>query len=246
MITNTVSGTRVDEVADGIYRISTPVTLLPGGFTFNQYLVVDEAPLLFHSGPRRMFPLVSEAVAAVLPLERLRYVGLSHFEADECGALNEFLAAAPQAVPLCGQVAAMVSVDDVAARPARALAAGETLELGRRRVRWIDTPHVPHGWECGFLFEETTRTLLCGDLFTQGGADHVPVTESDILGPSEAMRASMDYYAHGTNTRAILERLAGLEPSTLACMHGAAWRGDGRGLILALAERLEGQPVAAR
>lgn len=245
MITNTASGTRVDEVAEGIYRISTPVTVLPGGFTFNQYLVLDEEPLLFHSGPRRMFPLVSEAVAAVMPIERLRYVGLSHFEADECGALNEFLAAAPRAVPVCGKIAAMVSVDDFASRPARALADDEALGLGGHQVRWVDTPHVPHGWECGFLFEERTGTLLCGDLFTQGGAEHVPVTESDILGPSEAMRAGMDYYAHGTNTRQSLERLAAFGPSTLACMHGSAWRGDGKGLLLSLADSLETAPVEA-
>jgi flavorubredoxin len=246
MITNSASGTRVDEVADGIYRISTPVTVLPGGFTFNQYLVHDEQPLLFHSGPRGLFPVVSEAVAAVTPLETLRYVGLSHFEADECGSLNEFLAAAPQAVPVCSQVAAMVSVDDVASRKARALADGEVLELGRHRVRWIDTPHVPHGWECGYLFEHATRTLLCGDLFTQGGAEHPPVTEHDVLGPSEAMRAALDYYAHGTGTRASLERLAALRPETLACMHGSAWRGDGQALLLALSDALAGEPVAAR
>jgi flavorubredoxin len=243
MITNAVSGTRVDEVAEGIYRIATPVTILPGGFSFNQYLVLDEQPLLFHSGPRRMFPLVSEAVAKVMPLERLRYVGLSHFEADECGALNEFLSVAPQAVAVGSQVAAMVSLEDFAIRPPRGLADGETLDLGRHRVRWIDTPHVPHGWESGYLFEERTRTLLCGDLFTQGGAEHAPVTESDILGPSEAMRAGMDYYSHGVNTRPSLERLAGLAPTTLACMHGSAWKGDGRGLLLALADRLQA-PVA--
>jgi flavorubredoxin len=246
MITNSASGTRVDEVADGIYRISTPVTVLPGGFTFNQYLVHDEQPLLFHSGPRGLFPVVSEAVAAVTPLDTLRYVGLSHFEADECGSLNEFLAAAPQAVPVCSQVAAMVSVDDVASRKARALADGEVLELGRHRVRWIDTPHVPHGWECGYLFEHATRTLLCGDLFTQGGAEHPPVTEHDVLGPSEAMRAALDYYAHGTGTRASLERLAALRPETLACMHGSAWRGDGQALLRALSDALAGEPVAAR
>ena len=245
MITNAGSGTRVDEVADGIYRISTPVTVLPGGFTFNQYLVVDEEPLLFHTGPRRMFPLVSEAVASVMPIERLRYVGLSHFEADECGALNEFLAAAPDAAPVCGRIAAMVSVDDFAARQARALADGEALSLGRHSVRWFDAPHVPHGWECGFLHEERTGTLLCGDLFTQGGAEHAPVTESDILEPSEAMRAGMDYYAHGGNTRGVLERLAGLRPTTMACMHGAAWRGDGRALLFALADSLERARVEA-
>jgi flavorubredoxin len=245
MITNSASGTRVDEVALGIYRISTPVTVLPGGFSFNQYLVVDEQPLLFHTGPRRMFPLVREAVAAVMPVERLRYVGLSHFEADECGAMNEFLAVAPEAVPVCGRIAAMVSVDDVADRKARALADGETLALGRHRLTWLDTPHVPHAWECGFLFDETTRTLLCGDLFTQGGAEHDPITESDILGPSEAMRASLDYYAHGKSTRPTLERLAALGPRTLACMHGSAWQGDGGSLILALADSLDRVEVGA-
>jgi flavorubredoxin len=239
MITNREAGTRVDEVAEGIFRISTSVTVIPGGFTFNQYLVVDEEPLLFHTGPRRMFPLVREAVEAVVPIERLRYVGLSHFEADECGALNEFLAVAPGAVPVCGKIAAMVSVDDVADRKARALADGETLALGRHSLRWLDTPHVPHAWECGFFFEESTRTLLCGDLFTQGGAEHAPVTESDILGPSEAMRTGLDYWAHTTNTRPTLDRLAALAPTTLACMHGAAWKGDGRSLIRALADSLE-------
>jgi flavorubredoxin len=245
MITNEATGTTVDEVADGIYRISTPVTILPGGFSFNQYLVLDEHPLLFHTGPRGLFPLVSEAIAAVTPLERLRHFGFSHFEADECGSLNEFLAAAPGAVPVCGQIGAMVSVDDMASRKARALADGEVLDLGRRRVRWIDAPHVPHGWDCGYLFEETTRTLLCGDLFTQGGATHPPVTESDILGPSEAMRAGLDYFAHGPGTRRTLERLAGLEPETLACMHGSAWRGDGRGLLLALSDALSAARVEA-
>jgi len=243
MITNRESGTRVDEVADGIYRISTPVTILPGGFTFNQYLVRDERPLVFHTGPRALFPLVSEAIAAVMPLETLRYVGLSHFEADECGAMNEFLGVASDAVPVCSQVAAMVSVDDVAVRKARALADGEVLELGRHRVRWIDAPHVPHGWECGYLFEEGTRTLLCGDLFTQGGAEHPPVSESDILGPSEAMRAGLDYFAHGPNTGAVLERLAALQPETLACMHGSAWKGDGRTMLMGLAEALVAAPV---
>ena len=247
MITNPGSKTRVDEVADGIYRISTPVDLVPGGFSFNQYLVVDEEPLLFHTGPRRMFPLVREAVAAVLPVERLRHVGFSHFEADECGSLNEFLAVAPLASPLCGRIAAMVSVNDVADRAPRALADGELLVLGRHRVRWLDTPHVPHGWECGYLFEETSRTLLCGDLFTQPGASHPAVTTGDILGPSEAMRSGLDYWAHASSTRPTLERLASLQPTTLACMHGSAWTGDGAGLIRELADRLEvGEPAAAR
>lgn len=241
MITNRHSGTNVHEVADGIYRINTPV-MLPGdagSFNFNQYLIVDDEPLLFHTGPRRMFPLVSEAIRQVMPIERLRYIGLSHFESDECGAINELLAVAPQAVPLCGRIAAMVSVDDVADRPAKALADGETLRLGRHTVRWFDTPHMPHGWECGLMMEQSTRTFLCGDLFTQGGTGAEALTESDILEPSEAFRAPLDYFSHSPSTRSTLERLAREEPTTLACMHGSAWRGDGAALLRALAGRLE-------
>jgi flavorubredoxin len=238
MITNQESGTNVHEVADGIYRISTPIALVPGGFTFNQYLVLDEEPLLFHAGLRRMFPLVREAIATVMPVERLRYVAFSHFESDECGALNHLLEAAPRAVPVCGQVAAMVSVEDFADRPPRPLGHGETLRLGRRSVRWLDAPHVPHGWETGFLFEETTRTLLCGDLFTQGGTGEIALTESDILGPSEAFRKPMDYFSHSRNAGPILEALAATEPTTLACMHGSAWKGDGGALLRELARTL--------
>jgi flavorubredoxin len=236
MITNSESGTRVDEVAPSVYRISTPVTILPGGFSFNQYLLVDEAPLLFHTGPRRMFPLVREAIASVMPVERLRYVAFSHVEADECGSLNDLLAAAPRAEPLCGSIAAMVSVNDLADRPARTLADGESVSLGKARVRWLDAPHLPHGWECGYLFEEEGRTLFCGDLFTQPGAEHQPVTTGDILGPSESMRAAMDYYAHGTATRPLFQKLAATKPKTLACMHGSAWSGDGERLIGELAD----------
>jgi flavorubredoxin len=238
MITNAQSGTRVDEVAPKTYRISTPVEIVPGGFSFNQYLLMGEEPLLFHTGPRRMFPLVREAIAAVTPVERLRWVAFSHVEADECGALNDLLAAAPRSQPLCGQVAAMVSVSDLADRPPRALADGEVVDLGDKRVRWLDAPHLPHGWECGYLFEETTQTLLCGDLFTQPGAEHAPITEGDILGPSEAMRRGMDYYAHSKNTRTHLEKLAATKARTLACMHGSAWAGDGQRLLLDLADAL--------
>jgi flavorubredoxin len=239
MITNTQSGTNVHEVADGIYRINTPVPVPgAGAFNFNQYLIVDDAPMLFHTGMRGMFPLVSEAIRAVMPLERLRYLGLSHFEADECGALNSFLAAAPQAVPVCGQVAAMVSIRDFADRAPRALADGEDLSIGRRTIRWFDTPHMPHSWECGLMMDVTTRTFFCGDLFTQGGTGEVALTESDILGPSEAFRKPMDYYAHAPQTAAILERLANERPTTLACMHGSAWRGDGARLLRALSAAL--------
>jgi flavorubredoxin len=247
MITNPQSGTNVHEIAAGIYRVNTPVEIPGAGhFNFNQYLIDDEAPLLFHTGPRRMFPLVREAVGRVIPVERLRYVGFSHFEADECGALNEWLAVAPQAEPVSSRIAAMVSINDVADRPARALADGEVLALGRHAVRWFDTPHLPHGWDSGLMIEASTRTFLCGDLFTQGGAGETPLTESDILAPSEAFRAQMDYYAHAPDTAKILERLARERPATLAVMHGSAFRGDGAALLCALAERLaERQAVPA-
>jgi flavorubredoxin len=237
-ITNAASGTNVHEIAEGVYRINTPVHLEggPGAFSFNQYLLVDDEPLLFHTGPRRMFPLVREAVASVMPVERLRWVGFSHVEADESGSLNDWLAAAPRAAPLCGKIAALVSIADLADRPARALGDGESLSTGKRRVRWIDAPHVPHGWECGFLFEETAKTLFCGDLLTQAGKGAKPLVETDLVEPSEKMRRGMDYYSHAPNTRSVLERLASLEPRTLACMHGSAWRGDGRAPLLALAD----------
>ena len=238
-VTNSESGTNVHEVADGIYRINTPVQLEGGaGFSFNQYLVVDEEPLLYHTGLRKMFPLVREAVASVLPIEQLRYIAFSHVEADECGSLTEWLASAPQAVPLCGTVAAMVSVNDLADREPRALADGEAIDLGVHTVRWLDAPHLPHAWECGFLSEEKTRTLLCGDLFTQGGANLPAVTESDILAPSEAFRHAMDYFSHTKNAEALLEKLAATEPVTLACMHGSAWHGDGAKLLRELSETL--------
>jgi flavorubredoxin len=240
VITNSATGTSLAEVADGIYRINTPVALPDGSaFSFNQYLVADEQPLLFHSGPRGLFPVVSEAIRRVLPLESLRYVAVSHFEADECGALNAFLAAVPRAEAVGSQVGAMVSLGDYADRAPRGLADGEELVLGRHVLRWLDAPHVPHGWDCGFMQDLTTQTLFCGDLFTQGGRGEVALTESDILGPSEAFRAPMDYFAHAPQTRAALERLAALRPSTLACMHGSAWRGDGAGLLRALAVLLD-------
>ena len=239
-ITNTQSGTNVHEIAAGIYRINTPVALPGdiGAFSFNQYLIEDDEPLLFHAGLRQLFPLVQEAVASVLPAADLRHIAFSHVEADECGALNAWLATASQSAPLCGTVAAMVSINDLADRPPRALADGETLNLGRHRLRWFDAPHLPHGWDCGFLMDETTRTLLCGDLFTQPGRGEPALTEGDILGPSEAFRQPMDYFAHCPQTGALLEKLAQAQPTTLACMHGSAWHGDGAALLRALARAL--------
>ncbi len=242
-IVNQESGTTIDEIADGIYRISTPIPPsedLPPGFTFNQYLIVDDDPLLYHTGLRQLFPLVSQAIATVMPVEKLRYVAFSHVEADECGALNDFLKIAPSASPLCSDIAAMVSVGDMADRPPRAMSDGETINLGRHKVTWVATPHLPHAWECGHMFESETGTLFCGDLFTQFGADHPAVTEDDILEPSEQARAGMDYYSHTANCAALVEKLAALEPGVLACMHGAAWRGDGAALLRALGQRLTG------
>jgi flavorubredoxin len=238
------SGTNVHEIAAGIFRISVPVppSAMPGGFTFNQFLLVDDEPLLFHTGPHRVFPLVRQAVAHVLgDVTKLKWVGFSHVEADECGALNDWLEVAPQATPVCSQVAAMVSVSDFAIRPARALADGEELSLGKKRLRWFNAPHLPHNWECGYLNESTTRTLLCGDLFTQGGADGPPITESEVLGPSEAFRQAMPpgSVAFERGSRAILEKLAATEPSTLAVMHGSSYRGDGAKLLRGLADLLD-------
>ena len=244
MITNAASGTNLHEIAPGIYRINTPVDIPGSKFNFNQYLIADDEPLVYHTGLRGLFPLVSEAIAKVLPLDSLRYIAFAHVEADEMGGLNQFLAAASRAVPVCSQVAAMVSVNDLADRPARALADGEVLSLGKHSLRWIDAPHVPHGWENGFMMEVSTRTLLCGDLFTQGGSGEQALTESDVLGPSEAFRAQMDYYAHAPQTAAVLERLAGEKPQLLACMHGSAWKGDGARLLRALAKTLTEGKVA--
>ena len=240
MISNAQTETDIQEIADGIYRIHTPLPVVPGGFSFNQYLVLDEEPTLFHTGLRQMFPLVREAIEKVMPVSRLRWVALSHFESDECGALNEFLQAAPSATAIASQVAVMTSIGDYAVRAPRALADGETLRIGRKVLRWLDAPHVPHGWECAYVFEETTRTLLCGDLFTQAGTGEVACTESDILGPSEDMRRQMDYFSHGKDTAAILEKLAQTQPTTLAVMHGTAWRGDGAALLRELSRTLAG------
>ena len=239
MITNNESGTNVYEISEGIFRINTPLSVVPGGFSFNQYLIVDDEPLLFHTGLRKLFPVVLEAVRSVMPVEQLRYVAFSHFEQDESGSLNEWLAAAPRAIPVCSKVAAMTSINDLADRPPRALSDGELLSLGTHAVRWFDTPHLPHAWECGFMMEERTRTLLCGDLFTQPGTGAAALIESDILGPSEVLRRGLDYFSHAKNTREMLDRLASAEPTALACMHGSAWRGDGANLLRALADELD-------
>jgi flavorubredoxin len=238
MITNSVSGTNVHEIADGIFRINTPIDIPDGAFSFNQYLIVDDEPLLFHTGMRQLFPLVREAVASLIPVESLRYLAFSHFESDECGSLNSWLEASPDSVPVCSQVAAMVSVSDFADRPPKSMADGEVLSLGKHSVRWLDAPHLPHAWECGFMIDDTTGTLLCGDLFTQPGRGEKALTDGDILGPSEEFRHQLDYFSHTRNARPMLSRLASLTPSTLACMHGSAWQGNGGDLLNKLADEL--------
>jgi flavorubredoxin len=237
-VVDKTTGTRIDEIASDIFRINTPVSDMPGGFSFNQYLLRDEAPLLFHTGPRKLFVSTAKAVAAAIPVETLRYVAFSHYEADECGALNDFLAAAPRAMPVCSTVAAMIAIRDQALREPKALAHGETLSLGRNTVEWVDAPHLPHGWECGYLFAREARTLFCGDLLTQPGTGDAALTSSDILGPSEAFRGAMDYFSHTRDLDAMIERVAGLAPTTLACMHGSAWEGDGAALLRALGRSL--------
>jgi len=241
-ITNVESGTTIDEIADGIYRISTPVPPsdeLPPGFTFNQYLIVDDNPLLYHPGQKQLFPLTSEAIASVMPVEKLRYIGFSHVESDECGALNNFLEIAPKAEALCSDIAAMVSLGDWVDRPPRVMRDGDTLELGHHSVTWVATPHLPHAWECGHLFESRTGTLFCGDLFTQFGTGHPAITEGDILEASEQARSAVDYYSHTKNCALLIDKLAALDPAILACMHGAAWQGDGAALLHALGRRLD-------
>jgi glyoxylase-like metal-dependent hydrolase (beta-lactamase superfamily II) len=246
MITNNQSGTRIDEIESGIYRISTPLPpeAFPGGFSFNQFLVVDDEPLLFHTGPRALFPLVREAIDSVIPARSLKWIGFSHVESDESGALNDFLRIAPESAAVCSQVAAMVSVNDLADRPPRPLADGEALVLGQRTMVWIDAPHVPHNWETGFMLEATTRTLFCGDLFTQGGHQCEPLTGSDILESSEAFRLGgieggmPDYFSFAPDTRAVIGRMAETSPRTLACMHGSSWRASNGGSAASMMNEL--------
>lgn len=229
--------TKVNEIAEGVFRFSTYVSQIapPAGFTFNQFLVLGEEPLLFHTGPRRMFPLVREALGRVIPPEDLRWITFGHFEADECGALNDWLAIAPEAVPAQGQICCNVSLHDFADRSPRALENGQVIDLGGKRVRFIDTPHTPHGWDAAVLYEETTRTLLCGDLFTQLGND-TALTEGDIVGPAIAAEELFRYSSLNPGMGATIRSLADLAPQRLALMHGPSFAGDGAAALRALAE----------
>ncbi|MEZ6022932.1 MAG: hypothetical protein R3C16_05865 [Hyphomonadaceae bacterium] len=226
--------TRISEIADGVFRLSTFIPQVePGGLTFNQFLVRGEEPLLFHTGMRALFPLVHEAVGKLIAPETLRWITFGHYEADECGSMNEWLAIAPEAQVAHGMTGVGVSLMDQAARMPRILANGEVLDLGGKRVRYLDTPHVPHGWEAGLVYEETTGTLLCGDLFTQYG-EHPPTTESDIVGAAIAGEDIAGYSALNPGMGATLRKLAELQPRTLAPMHGPAFVGDGAAALTAL------------
>jgi flavorubredoxin len=228
--------TRIDEIASGVFRLSTFIAEMPpSGFTFNQFLIKGEEPLLFHCGTRGIFPLVSGAVARIMPLERLRWIGFGHVEADECGAMNQWLAAAPQAQVAHGMVACDVSLNDLADRAPRALADGEALDLGGRRVRYIDTPHVPHCWEAGVMYEETTGTLLCGDLLTHLGGGPA-LTDGDVVGPAIAAEEMFHATSIGPMTAPTIRRLAALKPKTLGLMHGASFNGDCAGALNGLAD----------
>ena len=236
---------RLAEIADGVYRLSTFVPEVgPSGLTFNQFLVVGDEPLLFHTGPRRMFPLVREATARVIAPESLRWISFGHFEADECGAMNEWLDLAPRAEIAHGRTGCDVSLNDMADRPPRALDDGEVIDLGGgKRVRYLDTPHTPHGWDAGLLYEESTGVLFCGDLFTQCG-DGPATTEGDIVGPALAGEDLFGYSALNPDMGATLRGLAGLAPRTLALMHGPSFMGDGAAALCALADDYDRRALA--
>ncbi|MGH9210487.1 MAG: MBL fold metallo-hydrolase [Acidimicrobiales bacterium] len=233
-----MTDTSVDEIASGIYRLSTYTEAIPGGFTFNQFLIDAEEPLLFHSGLRQLFPSVSAALATVIPIDRLRWLSFGHWEADESGAVNRWLQAAPAASAAIGSLGAAVSATDQLDRTPRSLASDEILELGGKRVRWLDTPHVPHGWDAGVLFEETTSTLFCGDLFTHAGPV-ASLTDGDIVGPAVATEDLFGFTCLTPSTAPTICRLADLEPRTLALMHGASFAGDGSEALRALADNYQ-------
>ncbi len=227
--------TEIDEIALDIFRLSTfTPEVTPDGFTFNQFLIRGDEPMLFHCGPRAMFPLVSEALRRLISLDRLRWISFGHVESDECGAMNNWLSAAPHAIVAHGQVACDISLNDLADRKPQPLADDEVIDLGGKRMRFMCTPHVPHGWDAGVFFEERSNTLLCGDLFTHAGKT-LPITDGDIVGPALAAEQMFHAMSMAPGTRATLDRLAALNPRTLAVMHGASFSGDGAGALNDLA-----------
>lgn len=239
--------TKIAEIADGIYRLSTfvPDIAPPAGFTFNQFLVLGDEPLMFHTGLRRMFPLNHDALRRIMPPERLRWIAFGHYEADECGAMNEWLTVAPDAQVAHGQTGCLVSLNDMADRAPRVLQDGEVIDLGGgKRVRYIDTPHTPHGWDAGVMFEESTGTLLCGDLFTQLG-DGPALTQGDIVSPAITAEDLFQYSSLAPGMGSAIRALAKHAPRTLALMHGPSFTGNGAAALHALADdydrRLQGR-----
>jgi len=229
--------TTVTEIVEGIFRLSTYVSDVapPAGFTFNQFLIVADDPLLFHTGPRRMFPLVSAALATIIPVERLRWISFGHVESDECGAMNLWLSAAPEAQVLFNPLGCMVSLNDLADRPPRPVTSEEPIDLGGKRVRVIATPHVPHGWEAQVIYEETTGTLLCGDLFAHVGNGEA-LTRDDLVGPAIEGERLFHSTSLGPLTAPTIRRLAQLSPQRLGLMHGSSFEGDAAAQLLRLAE----------
>jgi len=225
--------TRIDEIADGVFRLSTFVP--DANIMFNQFVVRDDEPLLFHTGPRALFPLVSDAVSRIVPIDTMRWVTFGHVEADECGSMNSLLAAAPDATVAHGALACMVQVDDLADRPPRPLGDGEVIALGNRHVRNIDTPHIPHAWDAHVLYEEFTRTLFCGDLFTRFGESDA-LTSDDIVEAALAMEEFGAPTALTPATAPTIRKLADLEIDTLALMHGPSYNGDCSKALLELAD----------
>lgn len=238
--------TRIDEIAAGVYRLSTlvPEVAPPAGFSFNQFLLMADEPLLFHAGHRGMFAPISAAVKRLIPIEKLRWISFSHLEADEAGAMNAWLAAAPHAQITHGQVACDVSLNDLADRAPRVLEDNEVLDLGGKRVRFLATPHVPHGWDAGLMFEETAGTLLCSDIMGQVG-DGPALTESDVTAPALEAEALFHSMSVTPGSIATLNRLAALKPRTLAIMHGASFAGDGEGALKRFAAGLDAARIAA-
>jgi flavorubredoxin len=232
--------TNIHEIADGVFRLSTVVPeAAPGGFTFNQYLLTGDEPLLFHAGARQLFPLVAEAVAKVIDVGQLRWISFGHVESDECGSMNQWLDAAPHSEVLFNGLGCMVSLNDLCDRPPVIADPESARDLGSHAVRTIPTPHVPHGWEAQVVFDETTRTLFCGDLFTQTGESPAIVHDTDVIQP--ALDAEDLFGATGLTpqTAPTIRRLADLEPRTLALMHGPAYAGDCRQALLELADAYE-------
>ena len=235
--------TRITEIAPDLYQISTFVP--ESNLQFNQFLICDEQPLLLHTGMKGLFPVVRDAVATLLAPSQIRWIGFSHFEADECGALTAWQTLAPSATGVCSLVAKVVSVDDVVAlRPAQALADGEQFSTGTYRFRFLQTPNVPHCWDAGLLFEETQGTLLCSDLFHQNG-DVEPSTSADVVGRFKQMLVDYqqgplaNYLPYTPHTEPTLQRLAALKPRTLATMHGSTFIGDGERAIFDLAQAMK-------